>query len=319
MRTLTITKAPKAKQAALPRSRSLGSDALRHLLRNRSAQIGLGILTVLVLVAIFAPWIAPYDPIDYTSPDNAVRTPPCVHLLGCPADQTQHIFGLDSNGRDLFSRVVYATRVSLFIGISTVTFGVIIGTLLGATSGYVGGWVSNIIMRFMDILLAFPSLLLAIALVSVLRPIILNGNLSPLFPALFAIGFVSIPVYARITRSSVLTIKEQDFVLADRALGVRPIRTLFRSVLPNALTPLIVAATLGIATGILDAAALGFLGLGQQPPNPEWGTMLGTEQNSVFNAPHLLIFPGLAIMITVLSFNLLGDGLRDALDPRLNR
>jgi ABC-type dipeptide/oligopeptide/nickel transport system permease subunit len=173
-------------------------------------------------------------------------------------------------------------------------------------------------MRFMDILLAFPSLLLAIALVSVLRPFILNG-LNPLLPALFAIGFVAIPVYARIVRSSVLSIKEQDYVLADRALGVPPMRTLMRTVLPNALTPLIVQGTLGIATAILDAAALGFLGLGAQPPQPEWGSMLGSEPNSIFNAPFLLIFPGLAIMITVLSFNLLGDGLRDALDPRLNR
>jgi ABC-type dipeptide/oligopeptide/nickel transport system permease subunit len=208
--------------------------------------------------------------------------------------------------------------VSLFIGIATVTFGIIVGTLLGAVAGYLGGWLGNVIMRFMDILLAFPSLLLAIALVAVLRPLILNG-LSPLLPALFAIGFVSIPVYARIVRASVLSIKEQDYVLADRALGVPSTRTLFRTVLPNALTPLIVQGTLGIATGILDAAALGFLGLGQQPPQPEWGTMLGTERNSVFNAPHLLIFPGLAIVLTVLAFNLLGDGLRDALDPRLNR
>ncbi len=319
MRTLTLSKGPAPKQVALPRSTSLGRDALRHLLRNRSAQIGLVILGILLLVAIFAPLIATYDPIDYLSPDNAVRTPPCIHLFGCPASQTEHIFGLDSNGRDLFSRVVYAARVSLFIGISTVTFGIIVGTLLGATAGYVAGWAGNVIMRFMDILLAFPSLLLAIALVSILRPIILSGGLNPLLPALFAIGFVAIPVYARIVRASVLSIKEQDYVLADRALGVPPVRTLFRTVLPNALTPLIVQGTLGIATGILDAAALGFLGLGQQPPQPEWGTMLGTEQNSVFSAPHLLIFPGVAIVITVLSFNLLGDGLRDALDPRLNR
>lgn len=276
------------------------------------------ILGILLIVAIFAPIIAPQDPINFMDPDNRVRTGPCIHLLGCPADQAQHIFGLDSNGRDLFSRVVFASRVSLFIGLSTVTFGIIVGTLLGATAGYLGGWTDNLIMRPMDVLLAFPSLLLAIALVAVLRPLIVSG-LSPLLPALFAIGFVSIPVYARIVRASVLSIKEQDFVLADRALGVPSRRTLFRTVLPNALTPLIVQGTLGIASGILDAAALGFLGLGQQPPNPEWGTMLGVERNSVFSAPHLLIFPGLAIMLTVLAFNLLGDGLRDALDPRLNK
>ena len=192
------------------------------------------------------------------------------------------------------------------------------GVAMGLAAGYIGGWLDNILMRLMDVLLAFPSLLLAIALVAVLRPLIVQG-LSPLLPALFAIGFVGIPIYARIVRASVLSIRELDYVTADKALGVPAGRTLFRTILPNALTPLIVQGTLGIASGILDAAALGFLGLGQQPPHPEWGTMLGVERNSVFNAPHLLIFPGLAIMVTVLAFNLLGDGLRDALDPRLNR
>src|SRR5688572_833732 len=304
---------------AIFRPSSLGRDALRHLLRNRSAQLGLLLLGFLLFVAIFAPWIATHDPIDFRDPSNRVRTPPCVHLFGCPPGEPQHLFGLDGNGRDLFSRVVHATRVSLFIGVATVTFAIIVGTLLGAISGFFAGWVGNVIMRFMDVLLAFPSLLLAIALVAVLRPLILDGGLSPLLPALFAIGFVSIPVYARVVRSSVLSVKEQDYVLADHALGVPRRRILFHTVLPNSLTPLIVQGTLGVASGILDAAALGFLGLGQQPPHPEWGTMLGTERNSVFNAPHLLIFPGLAIVITVLAFNLLGDGLRDALDPRLNR
>ncbi len=303
---------------ALPRPSNLWRDALHHLVRNRSAQVGLLLLSSLLFAAVFAPLITAYDPVNYRDPNNDVRTGPCVHLLGCPADQPEHLFGLDGNGRDLFSRVVYASRVSLFIGISTVTFGIIVGTLLGALAGYAGGWADNIVMRPMDVLLAFPSLLLSIALVAVLRPLILTG-LSPLLPALFAIGFVSIPVYARIVRSSVLSVKEQEYVTADRVLGVSPIRILFHTVLPNSLTPLIVQGTLGIASGILDAAALGFLGLGQQPPNPEWGTMLGVERNSVFNAPHLLIFPGMAIVLTVLAFNLLGDGLRDALDPRLNR
>ena len=303
--------------AKLARSSSLWRDAVRHLLHNRSAQLGLIILVFMLLVAIFAPLIATHEPLQIL--DESPRTGPCIHLFGCPSDQPQHYFGLDSNSRDLFSRVVYAARVSLFIGVATVTFAIAVGTLLGAISGYVGGWVDNVIMRFMDVLLAFPSLLLAIALVSVLRPVILEGGLSPLIPALFAISFVSIPVYARIVRSSVLTIREQDFVLADRALGVPRWRILYRTILPNALTPLIVQGTLGIATGILDAAALGFLGLGQQPPEPEWGVMLSDERNSIFSAPHLLIFPGLAIVVTVLAFNLLGDGLRDALDPRLNK
>ncbi len=310
---------PKPVAAKVEAPSSLFREILRRLLRSRSAQVGLVILAFLLLVAIFAPLIAPHDPIDFTDPNNTVRTPPCIHLLGCSADQPEYIFGLDGNGRDLFSRIVYATQVSLFIGLSTVTFAVIFGTLIGALAGYAGGWFENIAMRLMDVLLAFPSLLLSIALVAILRPVILAGGLSPLIPALFAISFVSIPAYARIVRASVISIKEQDFVAADRALGVSPPRLLFHRILPNALTPLIVQGTLGIATGILDAAALGFLGLGQQPPFPEWGTMLGTERSSVFNAPHLLIFPGLAIMITVLAFNLVGDGLRDALDPRLYR
>ncbi len=310
---------PVAPPQAVETSSSLTRDILRRLLRNRSAQVGLVMLGFLLLIAIFAPVIAPYDPIAFNDPNGKTRTTPCIHLLGCPADQPQYLFGLDSNGRDLFSRVLYGAQVSLFIGLTTVTFAIVVGTLIGAVSGYVGGWVDNTLMRFMDVLLAFPSLLLAIALVAILRPIILQGDVSPLIPALFAISFVSIPVYARIVRASVLSIKEQDFVAADRALGVAPVRLLFHRILPNALTPLIVQGTLGIATAILDAAALGFLGLGQQEPYAEWGKMLGSERSSVLNAPHLLIFPGIAIMITVLSFNLLGDGLRDALDPRLYR
>jgi ABC-type dipeptide/oligopeptide/nickel transport system permease subunit len=178
-------------------------------------------------------------------------------------------------------------------------------------AGYAGGWVDNVVMRVMDVLLAFPSLLLSIAIVSVLGPGLIN--------ALLAIAFVSIPVYARIIRASVLQVKEQDFVSASRALGMSPLGILMTHVLPNALTPLIVQATLGIASAILDAAALSFLGLGAPPPTPEWGLMLGEERNSVFSAPYLVFLPGFAIMLTVLAFNLLGDGLRDVLDPRLHK
>jgi peptide/nickel transport system permease protein len=237
------------------------------------------------------------------------RTPPCVHLLGCPQDQPQHILGVDGNVRDFFSRILYGARLSLQIGFATVTFAIIVGTLIGAVAGYVGGWVDNVLMRFMDVLLAFPALLLAIAIVTVLGQGLIN--------ALLAIGIVSIPVYARVARASVLSIKETDFVLADRAIGVPPMRILFKHIMPNALTPLIVQGTLGIATAILDAAALSFLGLGAQPPDPEWGLMLSEERNQVFTSPHLVFFPGFMIMVTVLGFNLLGDGLRDALDPRL--
>ena len=289
-------------------SRTPLGNALRRFARHRSAQVGMTILGFLVFVAIFAPLLAPHDPIK---PIRTVkrRSPPCIHLLGCPADQPQHFFGIDGNQRDLLSRVIFGSRLSLEIGVATVTFAIVIGTVLGAVSGYAGGWIDNVIMRFMDVLLAFPSLLLSIAIVAVLGPGLIN--------ALLAIAFVSIPVYARIIRASVLQVKEQDFVSASRALGSSPIGILISHVLPNALTPLIVQATLGIASAILDAAALSFLGLGAAPPTPEWGLMLGEERNRVFNAPHLVFIPGIAIMLTVLGFNLVGDGLRDALDPRL--
>lgn len=283
---------------------------LRRLLRHRSAQVGLIIIAFLALVAIFAPVIAPYDPTQILF-DVKRRAGPCIHLLGCPADQPQHIMGIDGNSRDLLSRIIFGSRLSLTIGFATVTFAIVIGTALGAVAGYAGGWSDNIIMRCMDVLLAFPSLLLSIAIVSVLGQGLIN--------ALLAISFVSIPIYARIVRASVLQVKEQDFISASRALGASPLGTLLNHILPNAVTPLIVQGTLGIATAILDAAALSFLGLGAQPPTPEWGLMLGDERNSIFNAPHLVVLPGIAIMLTVLAFNLLGDGLRDALDPRLSQ
>ncbi len=289
---------------------NLWRDALNHLLEKRSAVVGLAVLGFLVLIAIFAPVIATHDPSEILQ-DAKRNTPPCVHLFGCPATQAQHLFGIDGNSRDFFSRVIFGSRLSLQIGIVTVTFAIIAGTLLGAVAGYVGGWVDNLIMRTMDVLLAFPSLLLAIAIVAVLGPGLIN--------ALLAIGIVAMPGYSRIARASVLAVKDLDYVTADRALGVSSVRILFRRILPNAMTPLIVQGTLGIATAILEAAALSFLGLGAQPPTPEWGLMLGEERNNVFNAPHLMLIPGLAITLTVLGFNLLGDGLRDALDPRLNR
>jgi peptide/nickel transport system permease protein len=297
---------------------SLWRDALRHLLRKRSAIVGMVILAVLVSIAIFHPLLATHDPNEpmLDVPQEVAmgvtkRSPPCIHFLGCPADQPQHILGLDGNLRDLYSRMLYGSQWSLIIGFTTMGFAIIVGTLLGAVGGYAGGWLDNVIMRFMDVVLAFPSLILAIAIVSVLGPGLIN--------ALLAIGIVYIPVYARIVRASVLSVKEADYVEADRALGVSAPRLLFHRILPNALTPLIVQGTLGIATAILDAAALSFLGLGAQPPMPEWGSMLGAERNQVFSAPHLVFFPGIAIMLTVLGFNLLGDGMRDALDPRLNR
>jgi peptide/nickel transport system permease protein len=289
-------------------------DALGNVLRQRSAQIGLLILGLLVAVAIFAPLIAPYDPIesmlDLGQPVKS-RAAPCIHLLGCPADQPEHIMGTDGNFRDVFSRVVYGARISLFVGVATVGFAIVVGSILGAIAGYAGGRSDTVVMRSMDLLLVFPALLLAIAILTVLGPGLIN--------ALLAIAIVAIPIYARIMRSSVLTVREQDFVTASRALGETSRGILFRRILPNALTPTIVAGTLGIATAILDVAALSFLGLGATVPTPEWGAMIGLERNQLFSAPHLIIFPGIALALTVLAFNLLGDGLRDALDPRLNR
>jgi ABC-type dipeptide/oligopeptide/nickel transport system permease subunit len=284
--------------------------ALRRLFRHTSARLGMFLLGVLLICAIFAEWIAPFDPI---LPLKGVkrRDTPCIHLLGCPKDKPQHLMGIDGNNRDQFSRIIFGSRLSLQIGISTITFAIIVGGLLGAIAGFLGGFLDDLIMRSLDILMAFPSLLLAIAIVAVLGPGLIN--------ALLAIAIIEIPIYARVVRASVLSVKELDFVAASRALGSSELRILFTRILPNALTPLIVQGTLGIATAILSAAALSFLGLGAEFPIPEWGLMLGEERNSVFNAPHLVFFPGLAIMITVLAFNLLGDGMRDALDPRLSQ
>ena len=295
------------------KSVSLWQITWRRLFRRLSAVVGMVILGILVIIALTADLIAPYeyDDVLIGKEDVKSRQAPCIHMFGCPKDQPQHIAGIDGNVRDEFSRLIYGSRLSLMVGLSTVSFAIVIGTVLGALAGYTGGWVDNIIMRFMDVLLAFPSLLLAIAIVTVLGPGLIN--------ALIAIGIVSIPAYARVVRASVLSVREMDYVSATRALGGNMTQILFRRILPNALTPLIVQGTLGIATAILDAAALSFLGLGAQPPTPEWGSMLGAERNQVFTAPHLVFLPGVAIALTVLAFNLLGDGLRDALDPRLNR
>ena len=293
------------------KSNSLWRLTIRRLFKQRSALFGLSVLVVLVFVAIFAPLIAPYSPEEVLigKEDVKKRAAPCIHLLGCPEDQPQHLMGTDGNVRDMFSRIVYGTRISLQVGVIVVTIAVVLGTTLGAISGYAGGTLDNLIMRLMDIVLAFPFFLLAIALVFVLGAGLTN--------AMLAIAIISIPSYARVVRSTVLSVRETDYVEASRALGASTFQILFRRILPNALPPLIVLATLGIATAILDTAALSFLGLGAQEPVAEWGTMLGRERNQIFSAPHLVFIPGLCISITVLAFNLLGDGLRDALDPRL--
>ncbi len=295
------------------RTNTLFRLTLRRILRQRSAVIGLSIMSFVIFVAVFASYLAPFDPSEdfIGEEDIKKRAAPCIHVLGCPADQPQHIMGVDGNVRDVFSRIIHGSRYSLIVGFGSVSFAILVGTFLGAISGYVGGWLDNVIMRLMDVLLAFPSLLLAIAIIMVLGP--------GLDKALLAIAIVTIPVYARVIRGGVLSVRETEYVEASRALGASHASILFKRILPNALAPLIVQGTLGIAGAILEAAALSFIGLGAQPPLPEWGTMLSSERNQVFSAPHLVFFPGIAIMITVLGFNLLGDGLRDALDPRLSQ
>ncbi len=293
------------------RAGSLWHLAFHRLFRQRSSQIGMFLVGLLILIAVFAKQIAPYEPSQVLIgvEDVIMRAPPCIHLLGCPESEPQHIMGTDSYARDVYSRVVYGSRISLFIGIATIGSAVLIGTFLGGVAGYSGGWWDFVIMRVMDVLLAFPVLLLALAVVAVLG--------SGLRNTFIAITVVQIPHYARITRASVLSLKETEFVEASRALGGGYFHILLNRVLPNTLTPLIVKGTLGVASAILDAAALSFLGFGPNPDTPEWGAMLGFERNSMFTSPYLVIFPGIAIMITVLAFNLLGEGLRDSLDPRL--
>jgi len=303
---------PQDPERLVERPTGLWKGAFQRLLRRKTGVVGLSIIGFMVLVALAAPVLAPYDPnkVLIGQEENIKRRdPPCVHILGCEAEKPQHVLGLDGNARDQFSRIIYGSRVSLSVGFTTVLVAFTIGASLGAIAGFWGGWLDNVIMRVMDVVLGFPALLLAIAIVAALGPGLRN--------TLLAIAIVSIPAYARVMRASVLSIKELDFVAASRALGASSIRILWTRVIPNSLTPLVVIATLGIATAILDAAAFGFLGLGAQEPTAEWGAMLARERNQVFSAPHLVFFPGLAIMITVLGFNLLGDGMRDALDPSL--
>jgi peptide/nickel transport system permease protein len=296
------------------RPASLLRDTLGSVLRQRNAVVGLILLGTLVLTALLADVISSYPPdqVLLGHEDGAKRlAAPCLHALGCAIDKPEHLLGIDANVRDEFSRVIHGARVSLWIGFVTVGFAIVVGTLIGLFSGYASGWIDTILMRFMDVLLAFPALLLAIAIVTALGVSLVNAQI--------AIGIVAIPIYARIMRASVLSIKENDFVTASRALGESPRGIVFRRILPNALTPLIVAGTLGIGGAVLDVAALSFLGLGAQPPLAEWGSMIGQDRGYLFTAPHLILAPGVALALTVLGFNLLGDGLRDALDPRLNR
>jgi peptide/nickel transport system permease protein len=270
--------------------------AWRKLRRRPGALIGATVLIIFILIAIFAPWIAPMDPLEISSNRRA-------------APSSEHWLGTDEVGRDVLSRLIYGARVSLRVGLVAIGIALTFGSILGMVAGYVGGWVDAVIMRLTDIMLAFPGILLAIAVVAVLGP--------SLFNVMIAVGVESIPAYIRTARGSTLSVKEMEYVTGARTIGSSSIRIVLRHILPNVAAPLIVLATIGIAGSILSAAGLSYLGLGAQPPTPEWGAMLSSARSFVRDAWWIATFPGVAIMIVVLSLNLFGDGLRDILDPRM--
>ena len=272
-------------------------ETWKRLKKSKLAVVGLVIIIILFLVAIFANVIAPYG----YAKQNLQAT--------FQSPSAKHIFGTDEFGRDIFSRVVFGSRISLEVGFIAVTIAVIIGGLLGAMAGYYGGKIDNFIMRSMDVLLAIPQILLAISIVAALGPGLIN--------LMIAVGISSIPGYARIVRASVLSVKDQEFVEAARAVGSSNARIIFKHIIPNVMAPIIVQATLGVALAILTAAGLSFIGLGIQPPTPEWGSMLSSGRGYIRDYWYMTMFPGLAIVITIFALNVLGDGLRDALDPRL--
>ena len=270
---------------------------LRKGIRHRGAMTGLILISFFLVLAVIAPWVAPHSPTDQDLPRRL--EPPSKDFW----------FGTDDFGRDIFSRVLYGTRISLRVGLVAVLLALFVGGTLGLVAGYYGGRVDLVLMRGVDVMLAFPAILLAIAVVAVLGPSLTN--------AMVAVGITGIPVYARLVRGVVLQVKNQEYVTAARALGAGDFRILTRAVLPNCVAPILVQTSLGLATAILDAAGLSFLGLGAQPPMPEWGAMLSQGRELILDAPWALTAPGVAILLAVLGFNLLGDGLRDMLDPRV--
>jgi len=291
------------KSAKHPEDRHPFFQQLDQLWRNKTAVGGLVIILLFILTAIFAPVLSPHDPLDISLYDQL--KPPIWHKGGT----SKNILGTDDLGRDILSRLIYGARVSLTVAVVSVGLAFVIGTLLGSVSGYYKGVLDNIVMRVMDMILAFPYILLAIVVVAYLGPSLRN--------AMIAIGITYVPRFARIVRGSVLEECEKDYVTAARAIGAKDLRIIFIAILPNCLGPLIVQTTLSFASAILDAAALSFLGLGAQPPTPEWGAMIAMGRSLILRASWVMTFPGLAILFAVLGFNLLGDGLRDALDPRL--
>ncbi|MEK8199695.1 MULTISPECIES: nickel transporter permease [Lysinibacillus] len=287
------------KEAAPVQEKAVGPwlEGWRSFKKSKVSLVGAGIVLFFILLAILGPYVAPQG---INEQDLSKR------LL---APSSEHWFGTDDFGRDIFSRIIHGARISLWVGFFSVVLSVIVGSLLGIIAGYYGKWIDTVISRIFDIMLAFPSMLLAIAVVSVLGPSLQN--------ALIAIAIINIPNFGRLIRSKVLSVKEEEYIVSAKAIGMRDSRILFSHILPNSMTPIIVQGTLAIATAIIEAAALGFLGLGAQAPAPEWGKMLADARKYLLNAPWTMIFPGLAIMLTVLGFNLMGDGLRDALDPKM--
>jgi peptide/nickel transport system permease protein len=285
------------------KTRSRREDFLRAFFSNRLAVFGTAVMAVFILMAIFAPVVAPYDPLDQNLPEKF------------DGPSLAHPFGQDELGRDILSRVIYGARISLTAGLAAVAIATAAGTLIGLVAGFFGRWPDSVLMRLMDVILAFPSILLAIVVVSVLGPSLPN--------AMLAIGIVFIPQIARVVRSAVISVRERDYIEAERALGASNTQMLVSGVLPNSMAPLIVQATLTLATAILDVAALSFIGLGARAPSPEWGAMLTDAFHSGFGVfvegQHAIIFPGIAIALAVLAVNFIGDGLRDALDPRRMR
>lgn len=280
----------------------LWREAWYRLRRNPGALIGFALVLLFVIAAAGAPWIAPADPANDTFLVGGILQP--------EPPSRDHLLGLDIQGRDVFSRIVYGARYTLFIGVVSVGIGLAVGLVLGAIAGYVGGFVDSVVMRLMDVMLAIPGLLFAIGIVAMLGQSLRN--------VMIAVGVVNIPIFARLLRGSVLAQKENDYVLAARAVGASRRSILFSHILPNAMSPVIVQGTLAMATAIIDVAGLGFLGLGpQEPSTPEWGTMLTNVNEYLVSAPYLAIIPGVAIVVSVLGFNLIGDGLREALDPKL--
>jgi len=290
MAAIAIESLPRAKEDSPARR------AWRRLLKRRGAVFGLAMVVLFVAIALFAPWISPYDPLATSW--SAIRKAPTM----------EHWFGTDDIGRDVLARVIWGARASLAAGVTSVAIALSVGVPLGLAAGYLGGWTDMVISRLTDAMLACPFLILAIALAAFLGPNLTN--------AMIAIGIAATPIFIRLTRGQVLAVKVEDYVEAARAVGNPHLRIALRHIFPNVVPPLIVQATLAIAAAVIAEASLSFLGLGQQPPAPSWGSMLNTAKNFVENAPWMAVWPGLSIFLLVLSFNLLGDGLRDALDPR---